>query len=447
MKIIIAGAGEVGRHLAKLLAKENHDIILMDEDQESLDIVGQNLDILTYLGQPSSISALREVGIASVDLFIGVTPNENLNMTCCMLAKKLGARKTVARIDNTEYTLAENRDFFRSVGIDSLIYPEMLAGQEIVHNLKHSWVRQWWEVQGGQLVLLGVKVRQGADILNKPLRNICGPNDPFHVTAIKRDGDTLMPHGDDVICENDLVFFMTTPEHIDYIRQVSGKEDYPEVRNVFIMGGGLTTIHVTRHLPSHIHAKVFEPDPHLSAFTRDNIDNPNVMVINGDARDPDILREENIEKVEAFVAATENSESNILSCLAAHRFGVRKTVSMIENTDYITMAQSLDIGTILNKKTFAAGHIYRMMLRADVESVKSLTVAAADVAEFHVKEGSRVTNAMVRDLHLPGSVNLGGYVRDGRGYLINGSTCFVPGDVVVAFCLEGEIKKLERYFK
>lgn len=362
MKIIIAGAGAVGTHLAKLLSRENHDITLMDESPEKLEDISSNFDILALPLAPSSISALNQAEVGKADLFIGVTPDEAHNMTACMLASKLGAKKTVARVDNYEYTLPQHRDFFKTVGIDSIIYPEMLAGKEILHNIKRSWIRQWWEVQDGALILIGVKVRQNAQILDKPLKDLCGTDSPYHIVAIKRGDETLIPHGGDCLRALDVVYFMTTPKYVNYIRDLAGKEEYPDVSNVIIMGGGSTAVHLVDAMPEYMHAKIIEADARRAEKLNEVVTNPRSMVIRGDGRDLSLLEEEGIRKTQAFCALTENSETNILACLAAKRLGVRKTVAMVENTDYISMAESLDIGTIINKKTFAASHIYQMML-------------------------------------------------------------------------------------
>ncbi len=447
MKIIIAGAGAVGTHLAKLLSRENHDITLMDESPERLEDLSSNFDILTLPLNPSSITALKEAEVGRADLFIGVTPDEAHNMTACMLASKLGAKKTVARVDNYEYTLPQHREFFKTVGIGSIIYPEMLAGQEILHNIKRSWIRQWWEVQNGALILLGVKVRGNAQILNKPLKELCGPDSPYHIVAVKRCDETVIPHGNDCLLAQDVVYFMTTPKYVNYLRDITGKEDYPDVQNVFIMGGGSTAVHLADSMPDYMHAKIIEADARRAEHLNEVVANRHTMIIHGDGRDLSLLEEEGIRKAQAFCALTENSETNILACLAAKRLGVRKTVAMVENTDYIGMAESLDIGTIINKKTFAASHIYQMMLKADITSVKSLTVANADVAEFSVSPEARIIRKPIKDLDLPSNVTLGGLVRNGHGELINGSTLIRPGDTIVAFCLTGGIKKLERFFK
>ena len=447
MKIIIAGAGAVGTHLAKLLSKEHHDITLLDESPEKLEDLSLNFDIMTLALPPCSITALEQAEARHADLFIAVTPDEAHNMTACMLASKLGARRTVARVDNYEYTLPQHRDFFRTVGIDSIIYPEMLAGREILHNIKRSWTRQWWEVQNGALILLGVKVRANAHILDRPLKDLCGPDAPYHIVAIKRDDETLIPHGNHSLRAGDIVYFMTTPEAVDLIRHLAGKEEYPDVDNIFIMGGSSTAVHLVNNMPDFMHAKILETSTLRAQHLEEVVHNRHTLILHGDGRDLALLEEEGIRKAQAFAALTQHSEQNILACLAAKRLGVRKTVAMVENMDYISMAESLDIGTIINKKTFAADHIYQMMLRADVTSVKSLTVANADVAEYHVTPQALVTRRPVKDLNLPDRVTLGGLVRNGQGELINGLTQIQPGDTVVAFCLAGGIKRLERYFK
>lgn len=400
MKIIIAGAGNVGTHLAKLLSREKQDIILMDDDEEKLSALSNNFDLMTVTASPSSISGLKEVGVKEADLFVAVTPDESRNMTACMLAHNLGAQKTVARIDNYEYLLPKNKEFFKKLGVDSLIYPEMLAAKEIVSSMRMSWVRQWWEFCGGALILIGAKMREKAEILNIPLHQLGGPTIPYHVVAIKRGTDTIIPRGDDVIKLNDIVYFTTTRKYIPYIRKIAGKEDYADVRNVMIMGGSRIAVRTAQYVPDYMQVKIVDNDISRCNRLTELLDD-RTMIINGDGRDMDLLIEEGLKNTEAFVALTGNSETNILACLAAKRMGVDKTVAEVENIDYIGMAESLDIGTVINKKMIAASHIYQMMLDADVSNVKCLTFANADVAEFIVKMVPVLPNALSKTPDYP----------------------------------------------
>lgn len=448
MKIIIAGAGAVGTHLAELLSQENHDIILMDEDSDKTEeMAGGNYDLLIMNASPTSISGLKEAGVAHTDLFIAVTPEETKNITCCMLAHTLGAKKTVARVDNCEYTTEHYREVFKQMGIDSLVYPEELAATEIVDGLKRSWVRQYWEVHNGALCLMGIKLREeAAELFNKPLKELCGPTSPFHIVALKRGDATIIPNGNTEILLGDIAYFMTTRKHIPLIRKIVGKENYADVRKAMIMGGGDITVHVAHAKPDNISMKIIEHDEERCQQLLEQLDDSDIMIIHGDARDTDLLIDEGIRDVQGFAALTSNTENNILACLAAKRLGVRKTVAQVENMDYVAMAGKLDIGTIVNKKTIAASHIYRMMLDTDVANIRRLTIADADIAEFIAAEGSPITRKPIRELHFPAGITLGGLVRDNVGMSIGGNTQIQPGDCVVVFSKSGLIRQIDKFF-
>ncbi len=447
MKIIIAGAGAVGTHLSKLLSRDHQDCVLIDEDPARLGDLDSRYDIMTLQGRTTSINTMKEAGVESADLFVGVTPDESRNMTACMIAHALGCKKTVARIDNFEYLDPERRAFFDKMGINSLIFPEVLAAIDITNGLKMSWVRQRWDVHDGALVMLGIKIRKTCEILNKPLKNFCGPDDPYHIVAIKRHGETLIPGGNDRLQENDLAYFMTTRDYIPYIRQISGKEHYADVKNVIVMGGGRTAVRMAKMLPDYMSLKIIEQDGQRCEKLNEKLADRDIMIIHGDGRDIGLLQEEGIQNTQAFVALTGNAETNILACLTAKRLGVRKTVAMVENLDYVDMAESLDIGTIINKKTLAASHIYQMMFDADVSNVRSLMLVDSDVAEFTASNNSRVTRHPVKDLGLPTGVTIGGLVRNEKGILVNGNTQIEAGDSVMVFCHEQNLKKVEKYFK
>ncbi len=445
MNIVIAGAGAVGTHLARLLSDERQNITLIDEDEEKLSLLSLNLDLLTVIGSATSIVSLQEAGVHKTDLFIAVTPDESRNITACMLASNLGAFKTVARISNYEYLLPKNKEFFRKVGVDALISPEILAAKEIVASVKISWIRQWWEFSDGALILIGVKIRDKAEIMDIPLSELGKENIPYYVVTIKRGNKTIIPRGNEKILLNDIVYFTTTHKYIPYIRKITGKEKYPDVKSVIIMGSGRIALKTAEQLPDYMKVKLIENDLEQCNLLTEQLDSK-ILIINGDARDLDLLEEEGIRHTDAFIALTDNSETNILACLAAKRMGVEKSVAEVENIDYIAMAESLDIGTIINKKKIAASYIYQLLLSADVSNVKSLTLADADVAEFTAKTNSIVTKHKVKDLPLPKESIIGGLVRNGKGILVTGNTLIQPGDHVVVFCLSMTIKKIEKFF-
>jgi trk system potassium uptake protein TrkA len=308
-----------------------------------------------------------------------------------------------------------------------------------------SWVRQRWDVHNGALVMLGIKLRENCEILNIPLKKLCGPDDPYHIVAIKRGDETIIPSGLDELKLYDLAYFMTTQEYIPYVRTIVGKEHYTDVKNVIIMGGGNTAVRAALTTPDYMNVKIIEKDVERCEQLNQLLSN-NTMIINGDGRDMELLNEEGIKNTQAFVALTGNAETNILACLTAKRLGVRKTIAMVENLDYVDMAEELDIGTIINKKTVAASHIYQLTLGADVKNIKSLMLADSDVAEFVAAKDSKVTKKPVKELGLPFGVTIGGLVRNGTGMLVNGNSRIEAGDSVMVFCHEQKLNNIEKFF-
>ncbi|MHB9140480.1 MAG: Trk system potassium transporter TrkA [Paludibacter sp.] len=443
MRIIIAGAGEVGTFLAKMLARENMEITLMDEDPSRLKDLEANYDLLTIEGSPTSIHDLKEVKVENVDLFIAVTPQESRNMTACMIATNLGAKRTLARIDNYEYLLPKNKEFFQKLGVNELIYPEVLAAQEIVESLKRNWLRQNLSFCNDALILLGIKVRANASIINHKFSSDVFEHGKFRVVAINRKNKTIIPKGNDEILENDIVYFITVPENLDFVREQAGKKDF-EIRNVMIMGGSKIAQKTIHNLPGNINVKVLERNKETSYGLAEKFNRS--LIINCDGRNIEILKDEGIQEMDAFVAVTGNSEANILACLAAKRLGVKKTVAEVENIDYIMLAEGLDIGTVINKKLIAASYIYQITLDADVLNVRSLTSADADVVELIAKAGSKITKTQIKNIKLPENVNIGGIVRDGIGSIVNGNTQIKPNDHVVVFCVASAMRKIESFF-
>lgn len=446
MKVIIAGASAIGSYLAKLLSRNDYDITILDEDEAALEQLNRDYDLLTLDRKCTSPRALREAGAAKADLFIAVTADQTANLTACTMAHALGAKKTVAKVDDPEYTEQIDKAFFKEMGIDSVIYPEMLAAKDIINGLKMSWVRQRWDVHNGELVMLGIKLREGCEILNQPLKDISGPDDPYHIVAIKRGADTIIPGGNDSLKLYDMAYFMTTRNYIPYIRKIVGKEHYADVKNVMIMGGGNTAVRAVKMMPEYMNVKVLEKNKSRCEELNEILDE-DTLVINGDGRDMSLLVEEGIRNTQAFVALTPNAETNILACLTAKRMGVRKTVAMVENVDYVSMAESLDIGTVINKKITTASYIYQMLLDTNVYNIRFLPTADADVAEFIPAEGSKITRKPVKDLGLPTGITIGGLVRDEKGMLVSGNTQIQAGDSVVIFAHKMDLKNLERLFK
>lgn len=444
MKILIAGAGAVGTHLAKLLGQENHDITLMDADRERLSIVHDNSEVLTYLGNCTSLKDLTESGVTNTDLFIGVTTEESMNITACMLASNLGAKKTLARIDNYEYLLPKNTEFFEKLGIHSMIYPELMAAREIALALKTPWARSWWELSNGSVILAGAKVRDNAPIVNKYLNEFPQQNKQFHLVAIKRGPYTIIPKGNDQILSNDILYFTTLRKHIDALPDMLGKKSF-ETKKIIFMGGSRITMRTVQQLPQNINIKIIEQDRERAEKLVE-MSPSNVTIFLGDARDAELLQSEGISEADAFIALTGNSEANILGCMMAKQYGVKKTIAEVENIYYISMAERFDIGTIINKKLISASKIYELLLKADASNIKSLAFANANVGEVTAKPNSKVTKKLIRNLNLPSDITFGALIRNGEPMLIDGDTLIEPYDQVVVFFLNKSLRSIENLF-
>lgn len=442
MKIVIAGAGEVGTHLAKFLANENQDIIVIDRDESKLSKL-EAYNMLTYVGNPVSFKSFKNAGAEDCDLFIAVTPYETDNVLACEIAKYYGAKKAVARIDNYDFLRQENREFFNERGIDDLIYPEYLAAEEIVVALKRAWVRNWFELCDGELYVIGVKVRDNAKLVGMPLKKLFSLSNYAHISAIKRNHETIIPRGDDFIRANDIVYIATTEGASQNILDMCGKEDV-HVKNVMVMGGSRIAVQLAMMVGVDYNITIIESDFERCEELADML--PDCRIIHGDGRNFEILEEEGIEDLDAFIALTESSETNILGCLAAKEYGVKKTIAEVENIQFISEAEALNIGTIINKKLLASSRIFQILLDSDSTNVKCLALADAEVAELVAKKDSKITRAKVKDLNLSKDLTIAGMLRNGKGSLVQGDTQIEEGDRVVVFCLAGAIHKVEKLF-
>lgn len=442
MRIVIAGAGEVGTHLAKMLSNEEQDIIVLDKDEKKLYNL-ENYNLMTLQGSAVSLDVLKSIQVGSADIFIAVTPHETINVIASSMAKSLGCKKAVARIDNYEFMKPASKKFFSSYGIDSLIYPEYLAAQEVKTAMEHTWVRNWFEMLNGELIVVGVKIRANSRIVGIKLKDLGGMSSFMHINAIKRNREIIIPGGEDMVLENDIIYIATTRKDVNNVIAVCGKVQHT-VERVLIMGGNEIVQQLVSILGSKYKIKIMHNDLPRCQELADMF--PDTNVVHYVAGDTDVLEDEGIEDYDVFVAMGESSESNILSCVMAKEMGMRKTIAQVENLQFFNEAESLNIGTIINKKLIASSTIFQMMIDADTDTAKCLALADAEVAELEVGAGAKVTKAPVKDLKLSRDMTIAGLVRDGVGQLVNGNTHLQAGDRVVVFCLSGAIHKIEKMF-
>ncbi len=443
MKVVIAGAGEVGTHLARMLSNEDHDIVLLDDSPDKLSAISSEVDLMTVAGSAHSFQDLKETGLAKADLFIAVTPYEERNVLACTMASYLGVGRTIARINNSEYLQPRYREKLKNMGIHELIYPESLAAKEIVASVKQTVTRQHIEFSNGKLLLLGIKVRENAPILNRTFEELARENEHILVVAINREGRTIIPNGSDFIMDGDIVFFITTRLEQQRVFELTAKTLF-EVKNIMFLGGSRIAQKAIEKLGDQYRIKVIEEN--IERCNQIAGKYGNALVINGDCRDLKLLEDEGLGKMDAVVATTGNSETNILSCHLAKTMGVKRTVAEVENLAFMSLAESMNIGSMINKKLIAASYIYRFTLNAAISKVKCLTASDAEVFEFIVKPGARITQKLVRDLNFPDEAKIGGVIRGDDAWIAHGDTQIKEGDKVVVFTLPSGIRKLERFF-
>lgn len=445
MNIIIAGAGEVGTHLAKMLSIKYHDIVVIDSDTEKLVQLSSSSDLLVVEGSATSISVLREANVKKADLFIAVTNSENANILSATLAKRLGAKKVIARIDNNDYLLPNNKEIFLNMGVDSLIYPEKLAAKEVMNLLGHTGTTEFVDFSDGKLSLAVMRLEEDAPVIDKTLLQTTKDNQhlEFRAVAIAREGETIIPRGSDQFKVNDLVYVITNQSGVKEMLEYSGKKNI-EVNNLMILGGGRIGTRIASELEKDVNVKIVELDRDESVKLANFF--KNALVINGDGRDTELLMQEGLQYMDAFIAVTGNSETNILTCLAAKRMGVKKTIAEVENFDYITLAESMGIDTVINKKLITASRIFRYTMSTEVSAIKCLTGSDAEVLEFIVKPNSPVTKGKIKDITFPKDAIIGGVVRGDSSYIATGLTEIKAFDRVVVFALPSAINKVGKFF-
>ncbi|HJB43934.1 MAG TPA: Trk system potassium transporter TrkA [Candidatus Coprenecus merdipullorum] len=447
MKIVIAGAGEIGSHLAKMLSMEFHEITVISPDEESLDTLSSESDIVTVEGNPTSIDVLVRAGTREADLFIAVNPDseQDVNIVSAALAKKLGAKKVTARINNEEYQKNDNRILFTDLGIDSLFYPEKIAATEIVNLLKQNTASEFMNYSHGKLQLIVYRLEECSPMVDRTVAELRErTQNLFRSVAISRNGKTIIPKSATRFKTGDVVYLVSKKEGMEQALSLSGKSKVA-VRNLMILGGGRIGGMVARSMEKQTeNIKLIELKPEKCAHLSETLSR--TLVINGDGRNSDLLMQEGIKDMEAFVAVTSSSETNILSCVVAKRMGIPKVIAEVENFEYIRLAEEMGVDSVINKKLITAGKIFRFTLSNKVRSIKVLNGTDAVVLEFIVNTNSKITTGRLRDLGFPEEAIIGGFVRGNESFIADSESTIRPYDQVVVFANPDAVDKVDKFF-
>ena len=453
MRIVIDGAGEVGSHLAKMLRAESNDIMVIDSDAQRLEKLAATLDIDTLQGSPSSLSVLKQAGVGKADLFIAVFPNavQEINIVSAVMAKNLGAAKVIARISEEEFLTPENKLIFKQMGIELMFYPEKIAADEIVSSLKQSTALELMDFARGQLQIALFRLDENSPVLDLKLSEFFSSIDPaeikkFRILAIKREDRTIMPKMETKFRFSDVVFTISTKDTVEQLSEYFGKTKI-STRRAMILGGTPIACMVARDLSRLgisvcIIDKSKERCNYLSEVLPDS-----VRIINGDGRNSDLLYDEGISSCDAFIALTNRDEGNVLACVVAKKFGVPRTVAEVENIEYISLAEEMGVGTVINKKLITASRIFRFTLSGKTRFVRYLTGSNAELIEYTVSPDSEITKYPVKDLDFPKNAIICGVQRGSQAMIAVGDTRIEAYDKVAVFALPENLKEIDRFFK
>ena len=412
MNITIVGAGRVGLHLSKYFADEQQDVFLVDNDPAHLATLESDFNLRTCCGEPTDFETLRDANSENADIFVAVTANAAENLVACSMAKSMGARRTIARVDRYDYLLPSNAPVVKRMGVDHVVFPDFLAAQSIISSLEHAWSKDWSEFEGGAIIMVAVDVNEHSKIKGRQLRDLFSENRSLHISALRRNHRTIIPHGEDMILSGDTLYITLTPTGLDKVMDLINIEPL-SVRNIILMGGSTISELIAKASDRKFSCTIIEKDRERCHQLM--LSCPESEIICGDGSELDVLEEAGIRKCDAFVALTDNTESNILSCMTAEDLGVRKNIAEVEKEQLIEKAESFHVDTIINKPIITANAIFQLILDANVDSSKCFILPDAEVARITVRPDSFLTKGKVRDLRLPAELTLAGLIRDGRG--------------------------------
>ena len=444
MKIVIAGVGEMGSHLAKLLSGNGHEITVIDTNPKALADVVSLADVITVEGDATTFAILRKASVRKCDLFIAVHPVENTNILSAIMAKQLGAKKSIARIDNNEYLEPNNKEMFINMGIDYMFYPEKIAAEEVISLLGHTTTTEFVDFSGGRLSLLVFRLEPTSPLVGRELSSFTvDENTTYRTVAISRSGKTLIPHGTDSYMVGDMLYVIARHDSVNEIMALSGQGDV-HIKNMMILGGSRIGVQIAQAMQEDVNIKLIDYNAEKAYHLAEQLEK--TLIINDDGRNTEAMMEEGLSNMDAFVAVTGRSETNILAAMLAKRMGVKKVIAEVENLNYINLADSVGVDTIINKKMVSASNIFRFTMTTDVLAIKCLTGSDAEVLEFIVKPNSPATKAPIKDLDLPSDMTIGGIVRGDKVFIASGKTEIAAYDRVVIFAMPSAISKVGYYF-
>ena len=445
----------MGAHLAKMLSNESNEITVIDPHPERIRSLSQTADVATILGGPSSIPDLKEAGATSADLFIAVNPlqPQSVNIVSALLAKKLGTRRVVARVDDEDFLSPENKLLFKDMGLDMMFFPEKSASDEVDDMLRSTASTDTLDFARGKLQLGVFKLDDDSPLLDMTVAEFSQaitqlPNGAeFRIVAISRGNSTIIPKFDSTFKPGDYLYIISCRDGMPALMKYLGK-DKLEIRRVLILGGSEIGQMVAARLAARKmdDIKIIDINPKHCRYLSEVLPD-SVSVACGDVRNADFLKDEGMNSYHAVLAFTGSDETNILSCVVAKKMGVSRVIAQVENLEYIRLAEDMGVDSVINKKLITASRIFKFTLSDKVRSVRYVSGTDAEVLEYTAAPGSRITKKPLKDIEFPADAIIGGIIRGGDSFIAVGSTHIEAYDRVAVFALPDAVKEVDKFFR
>jgi trk system potassium uptake protein TrkA len=443
MRVIIVGAGEVGYQVAKFLTYEGVDVVIIDRDGNKLRKISEELDIATIEAEGSDPSAFKEAGADKADLLLAVTNSDETNMIACLLGKAMfNIKRKIARIRNPDYYFNKELLGKANLDIDPAINPELEAAEAVSKLIENPFASEIVEFEQGKIKVIGFKIPQDSFIKGKKLKSLrVFLNRDFIIGAIERDENVLIPTGEDFIHEGDIVYVPIPKEQVQEVAQSLGVLGKP-AKKIMILGGGRLGYYIASKMENRADIKIIEKDAERCKFLSKHLSK--ALILHGDGADKQLLNEENISNMDIYIACSNNDELNIMASLLAKKFGVKKVISIINRTDYISLAHNLGIQSVLSPRLITASIILRYLRRGEVLSLTAIAENKAEIIEIVVTERSSIAGRTLKEGIFPRNSILGAIIRDDKIIIPSGDDFIRKGDKLIIFTLKDSIREIEK---
>jgi trk system potassium uptake protein TrkA len=446
MKIIVIGAGEVGTHICSHLAEEGNDIILIEADAERAEATQESLDVLVVQGNGASMSVLEKAGARGAAMIVAVTDIDETNIVACVSGKALGIPNRIARVKDPDYYQSGAGRSMQRVGVDLMINPDLVAAQEMERLISLPGASDVTDFGEARVRLIGAYVREEAPAKGVPLKDFAsrfGPQ-PATVVAVVRGERTIIPDGNTWLEPGDHVYMVGVRGAMRDLMALLGNKVSP-VKNVMIVGASPSARTLARHLTDHkIQVKLIEKLKEKAERTACELEK--VLVLHGDGTDVDLLRSEQVEEMDAFIAASNDEETNIMSCVLARHMGAKKTIAVIRRANYVPLVPAVGIDAAVSVRLTTAATIMKFVRRGDILGFAQLKENEAELLELVAHADNPITKRPLVDLDFPESAVVGSIIRGKKVYTPRGDTQIEDGDRVVVFALPDAVEAVQKLF-